>query len=515
MTYLTIPIQVTTIQQARTDIQKAIASGAEMLELRLDYLQVPDIKAVTEIVKFTKGLDIPLIATCRPTWEGGHFSGEEAQRIGLLECAAVTGSDYIDIELEAIRRYEKGTGRFSSCINFQNAKMIISNHDFKQLPADLPGRIMAIKNHHADIHKIAYMPQTISQSFPALDILHENPGSIAMAMGETGEITRLLAKKLEGLLTFASPDDAEGTAPGQISISQMKQTYRWDKIDSDTRLFGVVGCPVGHSMSPAIHNAAFDAIDFNGLYLPLLVADSGDEFNAFIDGLRQRPWLDFRGFSVTIPHKHNAIDAIKANNGTLEPLAEKIGAVNTILIDENNHLSGYNTDYAGAMDAITETMAIDRSDLKGVPVAIVGAGGVSRALVAGLTDAGAKVTIYNRTAAKAKKLADEFNCCAKPLDELKNLDARLLINCTSIGMYPNINASPIPHNILKKEMAVFDTVYNPAQTRLLKEAQQAGAKTINGVTMFVNQAALQFQMFTNQTPPKDIMAKTVTRHLNP
>ena len=200
-------------------------------------------------------------------------------------------------------------------------------------------------------------------------------------------------------------------------------------------------------------------------------------------------------------------------------MADTIGAVNTLLIDERRatgderRISAYNTDYAGALDAITGTRGITRADLKDWPVAIIGAGGVARAIVAGLSDVGAKIKIYNRTVARGKKLAADFNCDFAPLDDLPNLKAKLLINSTSIGMHPNVDTTPLPKEYIKKDIIVFDTVYNPAETLLLKQAKDTGAKTIDGLSMFINQAAAQFKLFTNTTADINLMCKTISNCL--
>ncbi len=209
---------------------------------------------------------------------------------------------------------------------------------------------------------------------------------------------------------------------------------------------------------------------------------------------------------------------MRRKGGFIEPLADKIGAMNTLLIErratsDERRLQAYNTDYAGALDAITQGMGIERRDLRGVPVAVVGAGGVSRAIVAGLTDAGANVTIYNRTVERAQELAADFGCRAAGLDDLPHLDAKLLINCTSIGMHPHVNATPVPAGSLKPDMAVFDTVYNPAETLLLKQAKAKGVKTIDGVAMFVNQAAAQFRLFTAESANVERMRDVVLESL--
>ncbi|HDZ69223.1 MAG TPA: shikimate dehydrogenase, partial [Phycisphaerales bacterium] len=304
-------------------------------------------------------------------------------------------------------------------------------------------------------------------------------------------------------------------ASGQLTIEQFKNLYRYDCINADTKLYGIIGSPVGHSAGPAVHNACFAEIKANKLYLPLLVEGGQAEFDQFLNNILSREWLGFAGFSVTIPHKANGLNFAKENNGFIEPLAEKIGAANTLTIDEpraTSHeprISAYNTDYAGALDAITSTLEISRADLDDLPVAVIGAGGVARAIVAGLTDAGAKIKIYNRTVKKGEKLAAEFDCDFAPLSELPNIEAKLLINCTSIGMHPDTDATPLPKECLKANMVVFDTVYNPAETLLLKQASQAGAKTINGVDMFINQATAQFKLFTGQDAKPELMRKAI------
>jgi 3-dehydroquinate dehydratase/shikimate dehydrogenase len=298
-----------------------------------------------------------------------------------------------------------------------------------------------------------------------------------------------------------------------MNIEQFKTIYRWDSINADTKLYGVIGSPVAHSVGPAAHNTCFADIGENKLYLPLLVEGGKEEFDCFLRHVLTRSWLGFRGFSITIPHKENALNFVKENQGFVEPLAEKIGAVNTIIIGPDGKLLACNTDYTAALDAITSTLG-SKANLKNLPVAVIGAGGVAKAIVAGLSDAGAKITIYNRTVEKGEKLAAEFNCDFGGLDDLQNLDAKLLINCTSIGMYPDTDAIPVPQECLKKNMAVFDTVYNPTETLLLKQAKEAGCKTISGMDMFINQALAQFKLFTGQNADSKIMRKTISNCLS-
>ena len=194
-------------------------------------------------------------------------------------------------------------------------------------------------------------------------------------------------------------------------------------------------------------------------------------------------------------------------------MAAKIGAVNTLVFESDGSVAGYNTDYAGALDALTGTLGTTRANLAGMTTAIIGAGGVARAVVAGLTSLGARVTVYNRTVEKAAQLAGEYDCESAPLGQLESLDAQLVINCTSIGMHPAVEASPMPARCISGDMIVFDTVYNPVETLLLRQARAAGAQTVDGVSMFVNQAAIQFKLFTGVEPPRELMQEVIARHL--
>lgn len=496
MTYLAVPIIESDPHKLDGVLRDAVERGAEMLELRLDYLNSQNLDEMEDVVRKARATGLPVIATCRPVWEGGRFKGSENERQTVLNIALMNGADFADIELAALQ---------DGSLLVDHDKAIVSSHDFDAPPGNFHKLLDSLKLKFPHIVKVAYQPESITDCFPIIDMLYNNPDSIGMAMGEAGMITRLLAKKLGAFLTFASLDDNSQSAPGQISLEQMKQLYRWDRINRDSALYGVIGYPIGHSKSPLIHNAAFDAIDHNGLYIPLLIDPIWDVFKHFVNGLIERDWLDFRGLSITIPHKHNAMDYVTYKNGYLEPLAERIGVINTIVIGEAGKVSGYNTDYAGAMQAIMEGGGLQRSDFKDLKTAVIGAGGVARAIVAGLTDMGAKVTIYNRTVDKAVGLAEDFACDGKGLDALPDLDAGLLINCTRLGMHPDVEDTPVPAELLKANMIVFDTVYNPLETRLLREAAAAGAVTIDGVSMFINQAARQFELFTGKTAPRQVM----------
>ncbi len=503
MTKITIPIKVENITRLREQAQLAVDGGADILELRLDYWDNPEtlIQQVADIIGTGKSYGLEVLATCRAQWEGGNYNGSEVNRYAILQAAAKAGADYIDIELKAAQ---------NNLPDLSPAKTIISYHNFEAMPADLQDIIDSIKTVSTQaIAKIAFKASSITDSFRMLDIMKANPGIIAIAMGYEGIITRLCAGKFNSLLTFAALTPQDATAPGQISLKQMIEMYRVKKCGPETTLYGVIGSPISHSRSPEIHNRAFEHSGFNGLYAPLLIGP--DEFNSFMDNVLARNWLDFRGFSVTIPHKHNALEYITEKGGHIDPAAQAIGAVNTVIIDKQGHLSGYNTDYYGALKAMTDGLNHCSKQITGSKAAVIGSGGVARAIVAALVDNNAQVSIYNRTLTRAQELAQCFDCKYYDLSALPELDADLLINCTSLGMEPDIESCPVDPAVIKNNMVVFDTVYVPLETRLLKYAHQAGAVCISGLDMFINQAVKQFELFTGKAAPQEHMNQTMGR----
>jgi 3-dehydroquinate dehydratase/shikimate dehydrogenase len=324
-------------------------------------------------------------------------------------------------------------------------------------------------------------------------------------MGERGVVSRILAPRFGSLLTFASLNPAGATAPGQLTINELLNLYRSCDINEDTELFGVIANPVAHSMSPLIHNAAFWHLGMNRVYLPFLVDDVTD----FIARFRELP---VKGFSVTLPHKERAMESADE----IDPETRRIGALNT-LVERHGKLVGTNTDRSAALGAMEHALGGRQagvSPLKGKRVVLIGARGTARAVGVGLVDAGAKVKILNRTAEKAQALADELGCEWGPLDDLSVArDADVIINTTPIGMHPNVDESIVPADFLRKGMLVFDAVYNPVETKLIREARSSGCLTVTGLEMFVAQAAEQFHLFTGEKPPVDVMRSVVEAKL--
>ncbi len=525
MTHLCVPIFVTDPARAQRDLALAAEAGAEMVELRIDHLT--DDSVVAQAIKATS---LPCIVTCRPVWEGGHSELPDDQRLFLLSMAADNGAAYADVELKAFQSGKVGEMLSLSLDQFprdQRPGLIFSSHDFAGRPDRLYSMIADLTDSPADVVKIVWLARSIRDNLEAFEILktRQRP-TIALCMGEAGLISRVLAKKFGAFLTFASLDPSSGTASGQVPVADMKNLYRWDAINPHTRVYGVVGSPIMHSMSPAIHNAAFESVGYDGVYLPLLVNPGYESFKAFMEEFLNFDGLDLFGLSVTIPHKENCLRYLKEKNAQVEPLAGSIGAVNTVIVDRSGPvpaLRGINTDYAAILDSITDKLSIRREDLAGRTAVILGAGGTGRTAGAALAHYGANVIVLNRTLDRAQALASEFDGRTGPvraaaLDSLADHPADIYLNTTSVGMHPHSDQTPIPEPILRRLPAhalVFDAIYNPMKTRLLAEAESAGLQTVGGVEMFLRQAIAQFQAWTALPAPADLMRQVITGRLAP
>jgi 3-dehydroquinate dehydratase/shikimate dehydrogenase len=511
MTYLCVPIFVHSQEQAGRDIALAAEAGADTVELRLDRALESDLRAIG------KSSMLPVIATCRPPWEGGSYAGTEHDRI-LILASAQHYAAYVDVELATERAIKKEIVEYLA--QHGMAKAILSSHDFTGRPERLYNLVNELNASKADVIKVVWTARTIRDNLEAFELLqNKQKPTIALCMGEAGLLSRVLAKKFGAFLTFASLSASAETAPGQVTIHDMKRLYRWDAIKPSTKVYGVVAHPVRHSMSPAIHNAGFDAIGFDGVYLPMLVEPSYESFKAFMETFVPFEGLHLSGLSITIPHKENALRYLKEKGAEIEPLAEQIGAVNTIAI-KDGQLRGFNTDYAAILGTIIAALGIPLGDLKDLRVAVIGAGGTGRTAVAALAAQGATVVIYNRSKEKADALAAEFNgksgkVVSARMEKLCDNCCHVLINTTPLGMHPNVDASPLGDDTaaLRSDMLVFDTIYNPMKTKLLKQAESAGAKTVGGVEMFVRQAAGQFEAWTGRAAPVAIMREVIEKRL--
>ena len=512
MTQLCAAISVRDPATARRDIALAAEAGAEMVELRIDTFTDP-----AQVRELIAASTIPVILTCRAEWEGGECELPDERRLEVLTEAAGESASYIDFELKAsanIHRAPRDSG----------PRLIVSSHDFSGRPDRLYNILRELEQSGGDVIKIVWAARTIRDNLEIFEILrHRTRPTIALCMGEAGLISRVLAKKFGGFVSFAGVRRQEITAPGQVSVDEMKRLYRWDSVRPATKVYGVVGHPVAHSMSPAIHNAAFDKTKHDGVYLPLLVNPGYESFKAFMESFLGFEPLDLSGLSVTIPHKENALRYLTEKHAEVDPLAVQIGAVNTVLIDRSAgrpRLRGLNTDYGAILDSITSKLGITREKLADFRVAVIGAGGTARSAVAALAHYGATVVVHNRTRERAEALAAEFNgktgkVVAAPLEKLCDSCCQTYLNTTSIGMHPNVDASPWGERPpkLAPSVLVFDSVYNPIRTKFISQAEAAGAQTITGVEMFVRQAVAQFEAWTGVRAPVDVMRQVVEQRL--
>lgn len=469
-----------------------VEQGAQLVELRLDY-----INSRVNIHRLLKDRPCPVVITVRREQDGGKYTGDEEARLKLLREAIVNGVEYVDLEDDVAAKIPR----------YGKTKRIVSHHNFRNTPDNLRELHSHMKSLDADIVKIATMANQPHDNLRVLEMMQESDvPTIGMCMGDIGTPSRILGPKFGAPFTYATFHHERALAPGQLSYEQMVTIYNHNKINSETTVYGVVADPVGHSLSPQIHNVAFNSQGIDSVYVPFRVPF--DTLGQFMEDV---PRLGVRGLSVTIPHK----EAIAKYLTKVDPAVKGIGAVNTVLF-KNGEVLGYNTDYKAAMDCLENTLggAVapgTQSPLANKRVLVLGAGGVARAVMYGLQRRGAKVTIASRTKSRAQSLADTFGARCVDWQARHISDTEIIVNCTPIGMHPNVDESPFNKSVLKPSMIVFDTVYNPESTLLLKEAKLHGCRTVTGVEMFISQAGLQYYLFTGKKAPEGLMRETLKR----
>jgi 3-dehydroquinate dehydratase/shikimate dehydrogenase len=530
MTQLAVAIMVHSQQQALAAAARAAEQGADLAEFRIDAIARQS--GAAEVVgALARQSALACILTCRIAAEGGQYQGDEATRIALLRraCAGPRPPAYLDVELAAYQRSAPLRQAIARLVDHpgrvhKNAPgLILSAHDFAGRPADLYQRVEAMS---ADpvcrVLKVVWQARSVRDNAEAFELLRDrHKPAIVLCMGEEGLPSRVLARKFGALLTYAAPDSETGTAPGQPTAAELKDIYRWDRLSPATRVFGVIGFPIGHSLSPAVHNAGFDHTRTDAVLLPLLTRPEYERFKAAVGGFLDLQQLDFGGAAVTIPHKANLLRFVTERGGEVQPLAARIGAANTLAVREGGKLYAGNTDCAAALGAVAAALDSGPDGLAGLDVAVIGAGGAARAVVAGFADAGAAVTIYNRTPEKARVLAEQFSTPRAavriaPIADLPAARARVVVNCTPLGMHPQIDHSPLdPASAVNwgPRAIAFDTVYNPIETKFLRQARAAGCTIVTGVEMFVRQAAAQFTLWTGREAPVDLFRQVMLARL--
>jgi 3-dehydroquinate dehydratase/shikimate dehydrogenase len=479
----------------QTEIQEAAKRGATLIELRLDFLaKAPDFK------RLLADKPCPLVATVRRPIDGGRWGGTEAERQTLLRQAIVSGFDWVDVETdiaETIRRFGK-------------VKRIVSYHNLREMPADLEEIYARMCTQDADVLKVAVAAHDPADNLRVLTLLRKAPKpTVAFCTGDMGLPSRILGARFGVPFTYAAFNKERGIAPGLPSFEEMKKLYYYPQVRADTAVFGVIGDPVGHSLSPLIHNKAMRKVGIDAVYLPFRVPRG--ELAAF---LRTFDHVGVRGYSVTIPHKEAA--ALLANRK--DEASAEIQAANTLVRVEDGW-AAHNTDAQAALESLEANLPAGPDgravELHTRSVLILGAGGVARAIAHALKHKVSVLTLSNRTPERASKLAEEVNCRSVDWNARHNVSCELVINCTSVGMHPNVDESPVHHSFLRPGLMVFDTIYTPETTLLVKEARQRGCHVLTGVDMFVRQAALQFRLFTGREAPVELIRTIVKRALSP
>jgi 3-dehydroquinate dehydratase / shikimate dehydrogenase len=468
---------------------EAVSRDNPFIELRLDYLPRPGL-ALPKIRQFAETHPhVSVIATCRRVANGGKFKGSIASELDVLRKAAEAGCQLIDVEFQTASRLK------APQIEKLRSKgaLILSFHDFRGTEK-LDQTLAKMSAYPADFYKIAGTARTLYDNISLMNFLEEHRDRhslVGLCMGEQGIISRVLGVRAGSVFTFGALNAEDKTAPGQVTAQDLRSTYRIDQVDAATRVYGVVGDPIAHSLSPAIMNAALRRENVNGVFLALHAKSLKDLMACVKE-------IPIHGLAVTMPYK----EAIIPYLDNTDPHTTKIGACNTVVRSQDGKLYGFNTDTSGVVRPLEQRMPLNDAR-----VLVLGAGGAARAAVFGLRDRGAQIFIMNRSTDAAQKLARQAKGRSIKRADLKKLDFDVIINATPVGM-ENTRESPLNADEIKARI-VFDMVYDPAETRLLQLAKERGAEVIQGSEMFVHQAARQFEIWTGKPAPREDMLRIV------
>ena len=485
---LGLPDVPTLLDHARREA----SAGEIFLEFRLDFLDNPR-KGADAIRTFLEQFpDCILLATCRRHQNHGKFNGSIEEQLAVLDLAVRNGAHAIDVEIETAEVAQDRLSQFRG-----RTQVIVSYHNFEATPPmdTVVNRVMRVQ---ADAYKMVTTARKPSDNLRVLSVAKALPKHrvIVLAMGELGFPTRVLSPIFGGVYSYAAPMCAEGTAAGQVSARYLRHLYRVEKLGKSAKIYGVIADPIRHSISPAVHNRAFQSRRVDAVYLPFLVSP------AYLrDFFSLAAKLPLCGFSVTLPHKQKIIRYLDI----VDPLARRIGAVNTVW-RKAGKWRGTNTDVAGVTGPLSRLLRLPKSS-----VLIVGNGGAARGAAYALCDAGAKVSLVGRNPDRVRALAKV--CGAEPLMreqlEARHFDA--VVHATPLGMYPHVDEcffeEAIPADV------VFDMVYNPAETVLVKRAKEQGKTIVPGLEMFIEQAVRQFEIWTGETAPRAVMLKAAVEAL--
>jgi 3-dehydroquinate dehydratase/shikimate dehydrogenase len=478
---------------------------ADVIEIRFDCLKESQIEAALSNLPVSNCL----LATFRTKGQGGKRDSTLRERLTFWQKFLIHNKNkifYADFEADTL-----------IFPNLVKAKTILSQHFFDKIPSELAETYAVLGQFsQADIIKIAVQTNDITDSVAVWKILEkaksENRQIIPIAMGESGKWTRILGLAHGAFMTYAALDAGQETAPGQVSARDLLEVYRVKELDEETEVYGILGSNTSVSMSPYIHNAAFKYHDLNAVFVPLQVQNLDEFIRRMVKPETREIDLNFRGFSVTIPHKQTIIKHLDFVDET----AKKIGAVNTVKIVDGK-LYGYNTDAQGFIEPLLNSYG----DLKGARVAVIGAGGAARACVYALKNAGAEVTIFARNIEKAKGLATDFEVELKELPKTEDQkpkthfgDFDIFVNTTPLGMKGKADGeTPATAEQLKGLDLVYDLIYIPFQTPLMTEADKADVLKIGGLAMLIAQAIEQQKIWTGLDAPIKEMSRAALERL--
>ena len=455
---------------------------ADVVELRLDCLDAEP----ADLAQVLNNIPRPVILTLRPSEQGGHRNLTREAREAFWKMQATPGEAvWWDVE-----------GDLAHDLSPAWARTIVSHHDFSGVPDDLDQIYERLAQTPARVLKIAVQANEIVDCIPVFRLIErarrENREIIAIAMGNAGMATRILGPSRGSFLTDGALDYDSATAAGQVNARKLRSLYNIDAINGETMICGLVGLPVMHSVSPHIHNAAFSAEGVNGVYLPFEVKDVAEFFKRMVHPRTTELDWNLRGLSITAPHKQAVMKCLD----WIEPDAQQMGAVNTIVV-EKDRLLGYNTDAAGFIEPLVKHIG----SLENRQVAVIGAGGAARAAIWALQREKANVTVFARDINKAKSL--DVPCLALSSASFSAYD--LVVNATP--------ESPATAEQLSGAGWVYDLVYNPVETQLIKEARKAGCETLGGLEMLVAQAKIQFDLWTGKTASTSVMYNAALQDL--
>jgi 3-dehydroquinate dehydratase/shikimate dehydrogenase len=467
-----------------------MARDNPFMEFRLDYLKQP-LAALSKIHRFLETNQyVTAIGTCRRADNGGKFKGSLASELEVLTKAHAAGCQLVDLELQsALKAKPEAIARLRS-----RAGLILSFHDFRAT-RNLDDTLEKMLKIPADFYKVVSTATTLFDNVTMMKFLQtrsDKHALIGICMGEQGIISRALSVRAGSAFTFGAISSDLKTAPGQVSARDLRSIYRIEQVDAATKVYGVAGDPVEHSLSPVIMNTAMRRENVNGVYVPLHAKTLKDLLNC----VREIP---LHGLSVTMPYKQ----AILPHLDNTDAHTAKIGACNTLVRGQDGKLYGFNTDVAGVLRPLEQRLTID-----GTKVLVLGAGGAARAAVFGLKERGAEVWVLNRTSAKGQKLARQSKARSIKRADLRKVAFDVIINATPVGM-GNTKDCPLKDDEIQAKV-VFDMVYDPVETHLLRIARSKGIAVIPGVEMFVQQAARQFEIWTGKPAPAGDMLRAVT-----